>query len=414
MDNKLSQTLELVENMLINKKTENVESSSPAISVRNLSRKFGAQEVLSNINFDIAEGELLVLLGQSGSGKTTILRCIAGLDQANGGEVYLKGKSATYLSPQKRNIGVVFQERDLFQRMTVEENIGFGLKLRKASKKEITNIVDEMLELINMTEHRHKYPKQLSGGQCQRVALARALAYKPKALLFDEPFSALDPMIRVGLRREVRLLLRKMNVAALFITHDQEEALELGDQIAILNKGHIEQIGTPFELYNNPKNEFVASFLGTANILLGNWYQNTIIIEALHLKPPRSTSTFANNQPVKIIFRPEDVVLDFQPQLLDSPYYLGQGIVKDVSYIGPSERLTIQLMSCVTQIANNVVNPKPRIKLIENNYEKSFPLTVMRSKWKANQMRLSIGDQIVIGLKDYQVFPHYPSEINLS
>src|SRR6266478_3485559 len=240
-----------------------------AASVLGLSKRFGRTSVLENISFSVAEGEVLVLLGASGSGKTTILRIIAGLEQPYTGKVILHGKDVTELPARERGVGVIFQSYALFPKMTVEKNIGYGLRIRKRRRKEIRATVNELLSLVQLEEHRKKYPSQLSGGQQQRVAIARTLAYKPEVLLFDEPFGALDAQTRVHLRREIRALLKKVNVPAIFITHDQEEALELGDRIAVINVGHIEQIGTPYQVYNNPATEYVATFLGAANILEG-------------------------------------------------------------------------------------------------------------------------------------------------
>jgi ABC-type Fe3+/spermidine/putrescine transport system ATPase subunit len=244
-------------------------SSQVAARVINVSKRFGKTSVLQNISFDIAEGEALVLLGASGSGKTTILRIIAGLEQPEAGQVILHGKDVTDLPARERGVGVIFQSYALFPKMTVEKNIGYGLKIRKQKRKEIKKTVNDLLSLVQLEEHRKKYPSQLSGGQQQRVAIARTLAYKPEVLLFDEPFGALDTQTRTHLRREIKTLLMKVNVPAVFITHDQEEALELGDRVAVVNKGRIEQVGTPFEVYNYPATEYVATFLGAANILEG-------------------------------------------------------------------------------------------------------------------------------------------------
>src|SRR6478672_5605981 len=247
----------------------NTPASPAAASVFGLSKKFGKASVLENISFDVAEGEVLVLLGASGSGKTTILRIIAGLEQPLKGRVILHGKDVTDLPARERGVGVIFQSYALFPKMTVEKNIGYGLRIRKQRRKEIRQTVDELVRLVQLEEHRKKYPSQLSGGQQQRVAIARTLAYKPEVLLFDEPFGALDTGTRTRLRLEIRALLKKIKVPSIFITHDQEEALELADRIAVLNAGRLEQIGTPFEVYNEPKTEFVATFLGAANILEG-------------------------------------------------------------------------------------------------------------------------------------------------
>src|SRR3977135_856799 len=240
-----------------------------AASVESLSKRFKKSRVLEDITFDVAEGESLVLLGASGSGKTTILRIIAGLELPDSGRVILHGKDVTDLPARERGVGVIFQSYALFPRMTVEKNIGYGLKIRRVQRRERRETIDRLLKLVKLEEHRKKYPWQLSGGQQQRVAIARTLAYKPQVLLFDEPFGALDAQTRVHLRREIRSLLKKIKVPAIFITHDQEEALELGDRIAVLNVGHLEQIGTPEEIYNYPATEHVATFLGAANVLPG-------------------------------------------------------------------------------------------------------------------------------------------------
>src|ERR671913_1428976 len=235
---------------------ERAQKTGVAASVRGLSKSFKKARVLEDVSFDVSEGESLVLLGASGSGKTTILRIIAGLEQPDAGRVRLHGRDVTDLPARERGVGVIFQSYALFPKMTVEKNIGYGLRIRKRKGKEIRETVNELLALVQLEEHRKKYPSQLSGGQQQRVAIARTLAYKPEVLLFDEPFGALDTQTRTHLRREIRALLTKVKVPSIFITHDQEEALELGDRVAVLNAGNIEQIGTPAEVYNNPATEY--------------------------------------------------------------------------------------------------------------------------------------------------------------
>src|SRR5688500_4012558 len=239
-----------------------------AASVVGISKKFGKTSVLQNISFDVAEGEVLVLLGASGSGKTTILRIIAGLEMPYTGKVILHGKDVTELPARERGVGVIFQAYALFPKMTVEKNIGYGLRIRKRKRKEIRETVNELLALVQLEEHRKKYPSQLSGGQQQRVAIARTLAYKPEVLLFDEPFGALDTQTRSHLRREIRTLLKEVKVPSILLTPEQAEALELGDRVAVLNEAHIERIWTPFEIYIHPATEYVATFLGAANILV--------------------------------------------------------------------------------------------------------------------------------------------------
>ncbi len=370
-----------------------------AIAVDNVTKSFGSQNVLDGVSFRIAAGESLVVLGPSGSGKTTLLRLIAGLDHVDSGEVRLRGKRANELSPQERNLGVVFQEHALFQRMTIEQNIGFGLKVRGVGRDVISRMVEEMLELVQLREHRKKRPAQLSGGQRQRVALARALAFKPEAMLFDEPFSALDAVTRTELRREVRQMLRTMNVPAFFITHDQEEALELADRVAVLNAGRIEQIGSPFDIYNRPGTEFVATFLGAANVLLGRWSEGEVVLGAARLKPSADPPSLSDRQPVKVVFRPEDVVVNFQPQFLDTPHFLGRAVIEDVSYAGPSERLVARV---------SLSDRTPKLVAVDDSFSDGFPVTISRTKWEANEMTLAAGDAVVLGLKDYRLLPHYP------
>src|SRR5215831_256268 len=284
-----------------------------SIIVRGLSKWFGPEQVLDDVSFSIAEGESLVLLGPSGSGKSTTLRLIAGLETPDTGEIFLRGKRIEHLRARERNIGVIFQNYALFPRMTVADNIGFGLRIRKWRKNKRGEVVDRLLGLIGLQDQRDKFPSQISGGQQQRVAIARALAYEPDLLLFDESFSALDPQTRTGLRREIRALLRKLGIPALFITHDQEEAMEMGDQIAILNGGRLEQLGAPDEVYNDPQTEFVATFLGAANVVEGNWRDGFIALDCEQcLRAPRPTPQMGpqlSTGRIKMIFRPEDVTL---------------------------------------------------------------------------------------------------------
>lgn len=373
----------------------------PAIRVQRLSKRFGPQTVLKEVSFDIAQGELFVVLGASGSGKTTLLRIVAGLTEADAGEVLLNGHCANGLPPQARRMGVVFQDHALFRHMSVEQNIAFGLRLRKIKGERAASLVDDMLEMVRLKVHRKKYPQLLSGGERQRVAIARALAYGPGGVLLDEPFSALDPVMRTELRRDVRHLLKSMNIPALFITHDQEEALEMADRIAILNNGCIEQIGTPYEIYNYPSNEFVATFLGAANVLLGQWHESRVRIGGLMMKAPPDAPALSNRQPVKVVFRPEDVVLNFQPQLLDTPFYLGGGVIEEITYAGPTERLTVRLLLWAR-------DSHAQLRLIDETYAESFPVKVSRTKWEAADMELTPGDSVVLGLKNYQLLPHYP------
>jgi sulfate transport system ATP-binding protein len=385
--------------------SESLRISQSAVSVRGISKRIGSRQVLTNVSFDIARGQMLVVLGPSGGGKTTLLRIIAGLEEADSGDVYLNGEHANAMTARERRLGVVFQEQALFPRMTAEENISYGLRIRKVARTRTRQRLDELLELTSLKDHRRKYPWQLSGGQRQLVAVARALAHQPTIMLFDEPFGALDAVARTELRRDIRSLLRELEVTTLFITHDQEEALEIANRVAVLNEGVIEQEGTPFEIYNHPNSEFVATFLGAANVLLGSWRAGRVAIGSNDMKVPSHAPLFAERQSVRIVFRPEDAVLNFQPQLLGTPFYLGRGIIEDVYYLGPIERLRIRLI--LWQPTEDKTGDQ-RLTLVDGTYPSGFVINVSRSKFETTEMELSMGDAVVIGLKDYRLLPYYP------
>jgi sulfate/thiosulfate transport system ATP-binding protein len=237
-----------------------------SIHVRNVSKRFGDFQALDDVSLEVEGGSLTALLGPSGSGKSTLLRIIAGLESPDSGEIQLAGEDATALTPQKRGVGFVFQHYAAFKHMTVRENVAFGLKVRKRPKAEIAERVDELLRLVQLQGFGHRYPAQLSGGQRQRMALARALAPEPKVLLLDEPFGALDARVRAELRDWLRRLHEEVHVTTVFVTHDQLEAMEVADQIAVLDHGRVEQVGSPRELYDEPASEFVMRFVGEAHV----------------------------------------------------------------------------------------------------------------------------------------------------
>ncbi|TJZ77906.1 sulfate ABC transporter ATP-binding protein [Rhodococcus oryzae] len=239
------------------------------ISVIGANKNFGDFAALDNLSLDIPAGSLTALLGPSGSGKSTLLRSIAGLENPDSGTITIGGKDVTGVPPQKRDIGFVFQHYAAFKHMTVRDNVAFGLKIRKRPKPEIEKKVNELLEIVGLDGFQHRYPAQLSGGQRQRMALARALAVDPQVLLLDEPFGALDAKVREDLRTWLRRLHDEVHVTTVLVTHDQEEALDVADRIAVLNKGRIEQVGTPRDLYDTPANDFVMSFLGPVAKLNG-------------------------------------------------------------------------------------------------------------------------------------------------
>ena len=277
------------------------------IRIEHLHKRFGAFTALDDISLDIHKGELLALLGPSGSGKTTLLRVIAGLEHADGGRILFGGEDASRLGVQERRVGFVFQHYALFKHMTVADNIGFGLKVRSGSERwparKIANRVEELLSLVQLQGLGGRYPVQLSGGQRQRVALARALAIEPRVLLLDEPFGALDAQVRRDLRAWLRQIHEQTGLTTVFVTHDQEEALELADRVAILNGGRIEQLATPAEAYDRPATPFVYSFVGAVNRLRGRRRGDRIEVAGLAL--PAAATTGEGE--LDLYVRPEDL-----------------------------------------------------------------------------------------------------------
>lgn len=307
------------------------------ISVVNLTKRFGDFTAVDRVSFDVKEGELVALLGPSGSGKSTILRMICGLEVPDEGEIYLTGENATRLPIQKRGVGFVFQHYALFKHMTVWQNIAFGLEVQKFQKKEIKDRVEELLHLVQLQGYSNHLPSQLSGGQRQRVALARALAPKPKVLLLDEPFGALDAKVREELRNWIRRLHDEFHVTSLFVTHDQNEALEISDKIVVVNQGRVEQIGTAQEIYENPQSSFVAGFIGPINVLRGK-------VEAGKAKIGQFEFALDQNYleghtDAEALIRPSDVELDTA-----ATGSFPKGQVKRISFLGWGIKVDIVLM----------------------------------------------------------------------
>jgi sulfate transport system ATP-binding protein len=244
--------------------------ATSAITVRNAHKRYGDYVALDHVDFVVPAGSLTALLGPSGSGKSTLLRAIAGLEEPDSGTVAINGRDVTRVPPQRRGIGFVFQHYAAFKHLTVRDNVAYGLKIRKRPKPEVNEKVDHLLEMVGLSGFQARYPNQLSGGQRQRMALARALAVDPQVLLLDEPFGALDARVREDLRAWLRRLHDEVHVTTVLVTHDQAEALDVADRIAVLNKGRIEQVGSPTDVYDSPVNPFVMSFLGAVSVLNGH------------------------------------------------------------------------------------------------------------------------------------------------
>jgi putative spermidine/putrescine transport system ATP-binding protein len=278
------------------------------LSLSNICKQFAETTAVCDFNLDVQKGEFVSFLGPSGCGKTTTLRMIAGFEVPTSGKVTIDDVDITDKAPNQRNVGMVFQAYGLFPNMTVAQNIGYGLRIRRSPKSEIKKRVDEMLALIHLEQKGKSYPHQLSGGQQQRVALARALAIQPQVLLLDEPLSALDAKIRVQLRAEIRSIQRKMGITAIYVTHDQEEALSISDRIVVMYEGRIEQIGTPFEIYNFPQTAFVANFVGTLNTTSAEVVdpaKKLIQIDTIQLQTTEDLENMHKGDKITIAIRPE-------------------------------------------------------------------------------------------------------------
>ena len=295
-----------------------------SIELRQINHYYGKDQALENINLTIEEGEFFTLLGPSGCGKTTILRILGGFITPSSGSIVVSDKDITNLGPEKRNMGTVFQNYALFPNMTVEENVAYGLKIKKLPKNTIKEKCDFYLELAGLTDYRKKRVDELSGGQQQRVAIARALAIEPTMLLLDEPMSNLDVALRIKMREEIREIQQKIGITTLFITHDQQEALAISDKIAVMDKGRVLQVGTPMEVYKNPANDFVANFVGTSNYIEESQYNNFNI---------------KNTEKPYIYKRPEEMILvestdenGFVKVTIESKRFLGPLLEYTVSH----------------------------------------------------------------------------------
>ena len=330
------------------------------LELTGIRKEFGAAVAVRDFNLDIHRGEFVSFLGPSGCGKTTVLRMIAGFERPTQGTIVIDGQDVTEISANKRSIGMVFQQYALFPNMTVAENIQFGLKVRGADAPMRKQRTADMLEIIRMSEFGARFPHQLSGGQQQRVALARALAIQPNLLLLDEPLSALDAKIRVSLRQEIRAIQRQLGITTIFVTHDQEEALSISDRIVVMHAGVAEQIGTPLDIYNRPQTQFVASFIGTLNVLRGQVIDRTAGL--IQIDGQEMTTG------VQIVDGGEEVSIALRPESISIGRANGHGnalgaTVEDVYFMGSVVRVRTRLAEQQVNVdifnAAGLTTPKP-------------------------------------------------------
>jgi putative spermidine/putrescine transport system ATP-binding protein len=332
------------------------------LELNNISKVFGKTTAVKDFNLKVERGELVSFLGPSGCGKTTTLRMVAGFEAPTEGQIIIEGKDVVNKAPNQRDVGMVFQAYALFPNMTVANNIGFGLKIAKKSADEIKNRVAEMLDLIHMPTFGNRYPWQLSGGQQQRVALARALAMSPQVLLLDEPLSALDAKIRVSLRAEIRSIQQKLGITAIYVTHDQEEALSISDRIVVMYDGRTEQIGTPFQIYNFPETAFVASFIGTLNSFnaeVTDLKENVLSIGDLHLTTAENLEGRKVGDKVMIAIRPERINFSSEQKKAN----LIDCTIENITFLGSIVRIQVKIgdLRLFMDTFNNPFLELPRI-----------------------------------------------------
>ncbi len=367
-----------------------------SIVLDQLLKRYEGHPVVNNVSLEVADGEFFVLLGPSGSGKSTLLRMIAGLADVDGGRALLHGRDVTRLPPQARGIGLVFQNYALFRHMSVGENIEFPLRIRKVPRAERRRRRDELLELVGLSGLGGRLPAQLSGGQQQRVALARALAHRPEVLLLDEPFGALDARIRTDLRRTVHGIQRELKITTIFVTHDQEEAFELADRMGVMNFGRLLEVGPPNELYLRPQTEFVATFLGTANLMVGEVTRDGVRLGPVHFPLSTRPAAVGEARRVQVLFRPEDVAVKTSADALGWPL-LGQALVEESGFNGSFERLRLRLSKL--QGVRPIAPPAP--------FGGDFVLVeAWRSQHQARRYPLRPGDTAWVGVRRVHALTH--------
>jgi sulfate transport system ATP-binding protein len=353
-----------------------------SIIIENVTKYYGSYQALRNIDLEIKSGELVALLGPSGSGKTSLLRIIAGLEQAENGKILFNEENYTHKHVKDRNVGFVFQHYALFRNMTIFDNIAYGLKVRprktRPSKEVIVQKVTELLQLVKLEGYKDRYPSQLSGGQRQRVALARALAVEPNILLLDEPFGALDAKVRKELRRWLRRLHDEFNVTSVFVTHDQEEAMDVADRVVIMNEGKIEQIGTPEEVYDHPENPFVYDFLGSVNLFKGNVHKGKLVTGNVEMNAPGSEDGAGTGY-----VRAHNFIIEREPAEKDSI----ASIVDHIHTIGPIVRIEV-----IRQDTNE-------------------PLEIELTKEQYLNLEISKGERVFVRPKELKVFVDFMAGI---
>jgi sulfate transport system ATP-binding protein len=346
------------------------------IEAHKITKTFGAFDALRDVDLEVPPGQLVALLGPSGSGKTTLLRVIAGLETADSGEVLYGDDNVTAVSARKRNVGFVFQHYALFNHMNIFENIAFGLRVRKWKRDAIQERVRELLKLIQLESLEKRFPSQLSGGQRQRVALARALAPQPQVLLLDEPFGALDAKVRQELRRWLRRLHDEIHMTSIFVTHDQEEAFEVADRVVVMNKGRVEQTGSPDEVFTNPANAFVMDFLGSVNVFHGRVQNGQADLGGFHVPFPQHTNGIA--QAATGYVRPHELDIDRQPH-------------GDASLAAKVARLS---------------RSGSLVKLTLNAAGQPQPIEVELDHQRDRELGLTIGDDVYVYPHHVRVFLH--------
>lgn len=370
-----------------------------SIVLQDLVKHFGTHAVVDHVSLEIHDGEMLVLLGPSGSGKSTILRIIAGLIPADAGKVWLHGKDVTNLTPQERNTGFVFQNYSLFRHMTVADNIEFGLAARKVPKAQRVAKREELLALVGLGGLGGRYPKQLSGGQQQRVAVARALAFEPSVLLLDEPFGALDVKIRSQLRQALKEIQERVKITTILVTHDQEEAFELADRIGVIDRGKLLEVGSPTALYRSPQQEFVATFLGGANLMAGQVKDGRVNLGSMDLSEAASYTTVDPEGRLEVLFRPEDLMLAPKREELTIPV-LGQGVVEEILFLGTMQRLRLRLQ------------PLPNTWRLPPEFgETGVPIQVARIPRVDGHLDFEVGQQVWVGIKNFHILPRIPMRV---